>query len=102
MHHNITVVNRHHQVPFDIYIGRGSKWGNPFSHKQHNGVLALAGSREEAIQMYEMWIQTQNHLMDSLKELDGKVLGCSCEPLPCHGHVLVRLRAKQLEELENG
>lgn len=98
MHHNIKIVNRHHKVPFDVYIGRGSKWGNPFGHRQAEGVKVLANSREEAIQMYEMWIRIQKHLMDSLKELDGRTLGCSCLPLPCHGNVLVKLRNEQLEE----
>ena len=30
-------------------------------------------------------------LYNSLMELDGKVLGCWCEPSPCHGHALVQL-----------
>jgi hypothetical protein len=25
-----TVVNKRHNVPYDVYIGRGSIWGNPF------------------------------------------------------------------------
>lgn len=95
MPYNIKVVNRHHKVPFDIYIGRGTKWGNPFSNKAGKGVMAIASSREEAIEMYRMWIQTQQHLMDSLSELDGKTLGCSCDPAPCHGHVLRELRQQQ-------
>lgn len=92
----IKVVNRHHKVPFNIYIGRGSKWGNPFSHRAGKGVLVVADSREEAIEMYRQWIQTQPHLINSLHELDGLTLGCSCDPAPCHGHVLRDLRNMQL------
>lgn len=29
-----------------------------------------------------------------VKELHGLVLGCFCDPMPCHGHVLERLAAE--------
>jgi hypothetical protein len=29
--------------------------------------------------------------MKALFELKGKILGCWCHPLPCHGDVLVKL-----------
>jgi len=70
--------------PYDIYIGRPSKWGNPFA-------IGRDGSREEVIRKYEEWIRTQPNLMMALPELDGKVLGCWCAPLHCHGDVLVKL-----------
>lgn len=69
---------------YDVYIGRPSIWGNPF-------VLEIDGRRREVIAKYEEWIKTQPHLMARLPELRGKVLGCFCVPLPCHGHVLARL-----------
>ncbi len=69
---------------FDVYIGRPSKWGNPFK-------LGRDGTREQVIAMYESWLQAQPALLDALPELRGKVLGCWCHPLPCHGDVLVRL-----------
>ena len=83
-----TVVNKRH-ASFDVYIGRGSKWGNPYC-------IGLDGDRDEVIRKYEVWIRGQKHLMDSLHELDGKILGCFCFPLPCHGNVLIKLRAEQL------
>jgi hypothetical protein len=70
--------------PFDVYIGRPSKWGNPF-------VIGKDGTREEVIAKYEVWIKTQPQLVNSLSELRGKVLGCWCSPKPCHGDVLVTL-----------
>ena len=70
--------------PFDVYIGRPSVWGNPFP-------LTL-GTRAEVIEAYEDWIRTQPELVARAKqELKGKVLGCYCAPLPCHGDVLVRI-----------
>lgn len=69
----------------DIYVGRGSKWGNPFSH------LTGGMTRREAIESYEAWLKDQPELMAALPELRGKVLGCYCKPDPCHGDVLARL-----------
>lgn len=86
-----TVVNKYHGEPFDVYIGRGSKWGNPFTHKQGTQAQFIMGSREEAVQAYREWIQTQPHLLADLHELKGKVLQCYCAPKACHGHVLAEL-----------
>jgi len=69
---------------FDVYIGRGSKWGNPYS-------IGVDGTREEVIEMYRQYIVTQSHLMESLHELKGKTLGCFCYPRACHGDVLIEL-----------
>lgn len=76
---------------YDVYIGRPSKWGNPYSHK--NGTLAKykTATREEAIQKYKEWILTQPDLMAALPELKGKILGCWCRPMLCHGDILVEL-----------
>jgi len=77
--------------PYDIYIGRGSKWGNPFSHKEDTLAKFQVESRKEAIEKYEEWIKTQPHLMESLCELKDKTLGCWCKPQSCHGDVLKKL-----------
>ncbi|MNY85750.1 Single-stranded-DNA-specific exonuclease RecJ [compost metagenome] len=86
-----TVVNKHHNVPYDVYIGRGSKWGNPFSHKTGTMAQYTVGSREEAVEAYRQWILTQPHLIASLHELQGKILCCYCAPNLCHGHVLAEM-----------
>jgi hypothetical protein len=72
------------QEPYDVYIGRGGPWGNPF-------VIGKDGDREEVIRKYREWLGTQPDLMDALPSLKGKVLGCWCAPLPCHGDVLREL-----------
>lgn len=69
---------------YDIYIGRPSKWGNPF-------VIGKDGTREEVITKYEIYIRNNKKLLNDLYELKDKVLGCFCDPLPCHGHVLIKL-----------
>jgi hypothetical protein len=76
--------------PDFVYIGRynsyynlpQSKWANLY----HIGV---DGTREQVILKYEMHLPPM--LRNSLHELKGKILGCWCKPLACHGDVLVRL-----------
>lgn len=83
---------------FDVYIGRPSKWGNPFTHKRDGKTLAkyVVGSREEAVEAYREWITNGDgkHLINDLSELKNKVLGCWCKPLACHGDVLAELVEK--------
>ena len=69
---------------YDIYIGRPSKWGNPFK-------IGRDGNREEVIEKYRNYILMDNELMESLNELKDKVLGCWCSPELCHGDVLIEL-----------
>lgn len=88
-----TVVNIRH-ASYDVYIGRPSKWGNPFTHIPQIArlrELTLVGSREEAVDHYAGWLLEQPELMAVLPELKGKRLGCYCQPLRCHGHVLAKL-----------
>lgn len=79
--------------PYDVYIGRGSKWGNPFTHLPVSGTKATfqVATRDEAIGSYAAWLSTQPNLLAALPELKGKVLGCYCSPQSCHGDVLSRL-----------
>jgi hypothetical protein len=78
------IVNCRETSAFDLYVGRPTKWGNPFE-------IGRDGSRADVIRKYERWLVRQPHLMNALPELRGKVLGCWCSPLPCHAEVLIRL-----------
>lgn len=75
---------------FDVYVGRGSKWGNPYSHKEGTLAEHVVGSRPEAIQKFEEYLLSNEELMGSLSELKGKTLGCWCKPKSCHGDILLR------------
>ena len=66
---------------YDIYIGRPSKWGNPFT-------IGIHGTRDEVISKYEAYIMNSPELFNSLQELEDKTLGCWCAPKACHGDVL--------------
>lgn len=78
--------------PYDVYIGRGSKWGNPYTHlTRPTAALFKCDTREEAIEEYRYYILKKPELLECLHELKGKVLGCWCKPLSCHGDVLEEL-----------
>jgi hypothetical protein len=69
---------------YDVYIGRPSKWGNPFE-------IGKDGTRDDVIRKFREWVVKQPDLMASLPELEGKRLGCWCSPQRCHGDVLYEL-----------
>lgn len=66
-----------------VYIGRPSKWGNPF-------VIGKDGTRAEVVAKYERWL-CESGPGSQVGELRGKDLVCWCAPLACHGDVLLRL-----------
>ena len=82
---------------YDIYIGRPSKWGNPFSHKAGTLARFKVSTRDEAIRKYAEWILTQPQLIAALVELQGKTLGCWCKPLACHGDVLAKMAGANMD-----
>ena len=76
--------------PFDIYIGRPSRWGNPFTHLAKSAA-EFRVPYDDVLPRYEAWLRNQPELMAALHELRGKVLGCWCKPKPCHGDILARI-----------
>jgi len=91
---NIThVVNVDKNESYDIYIGRGSDWGNPYA-------IGIDGDRDEVIRKYQY--DFERGFLKSNKEqllkLRGKTLGCHCKPAACHGDVL----ANYLNSLDDG
>jgi hypothetical protein len=75
-------------------VHRPSRWGNPFSVKEHG--------RSQAIQLYETWVQQK--IADgrlNIAELIGFDLVCFCRPdEACHADVLLRL-VKEHQQLCN-
>lgn len=87
-----TVVNKHWQE-YDVYIGRGSIYGNQWSHREGTKALHKVETVEQAISCFreDLWrkIRTQTITLDQLRSLRGLRLGCTCAPRPCHGDVIV-------------
>lgn len=61
---------------YDVYIGRGSKWGNPFSHLENSKALYKVSSRNEAIEQYEKSIRFGDgkYLLDNSGEEIGSIV----------------------------
>jgi hypothetical protein len=68
-----------------VYIGRPSKWGNPFPLNRNE-------SREDCLNKFEQYLKTKPELIEAAKrELAGKDLVCFCAPALCHGDVWLRI-----------
>lgn len=79
------VVNARSGERFDVFIGRPSKWGNPYSVEKYG--------REGCLKAYKqsLWQRMKDpaYCKMMIDELDGKTLQCFCAPLPCHGDILM-------------
>jgi hypothetical protein len=81
------VVNKTTTNDYDIYIGRGSLWGNPFAIGHGEGP-----DRDEVIKKYKDYFD-QKLIDDSsfrrgVLGLRGLRLACYCKPQACHGDVI--------------
>lgn len=95
--------------PYEVYIGRGRGprgeagiFGNPWSHKRETLATFQVSTRDEAIAAYRSWLtcasgyeavlpQRRAAILAALPQLRGKVLGCFCKPLSCHGDALAEM-----------
>lgn len=84
---------RQTNIPADaVYVGRPTKFGNPFSHNQGTLAKFVVKTRDEAVDKYEEWLLSQPELVEAAKkELKGKSLICWCAPLRCHADVLLKV-----------
>jgi hypothetical protein len=106
----INVVNKktHTATSDDVYIGRGSALGNPFTHlpisvikSTYWGKVKHVETREEAIESFRSYILEKMATkgkewqeMMRIKELASKGdvnLVCFCRPLGCHGDIIKEL-----------
>ena len=83
------LVNRH-KSEYDIYIGRGSIWGNKFEINN-----AIGDTRQVVVEKYREWlyeqISTGAITIDDFLSLSSKRIGCSCSPLLCHGDIILEV-----------
>lgn len=88
--------------PNNVYIGRkgvvfvdgkrfpltDSVWANPFK-------ITRDMSSDQTVDVYEKWIRDYlkmyPQMLEALKTLRGKTLGCWCKPERCHGDVLASI-----------
>lgn len=68
-----------------VYIGRPSKWGNPFA-------ISPDQTREQVIERYRVMLAANPSLWHAARaELRGRDLVCFCAPQACHGDVLLEV-----------
>ena len=97
----IAVVNRYRHKPtdHDIYIGRGSPFGNPYSHMDGTTAIYRVDTREEAIENYRVWFHRErlnnvivysrlNKMIAWLMRGGDINLVCTCAPKACHGDII--------------
>ena len=80
----MTKVVNLYKEDYTIYIGRPSKWGNPFE-------IGKDGTREQVLEKYKKYILKKPELLSMLPQLKNEVLGCFCKPKACHGDILIEL-----------
>jgi hypothetical protein len=82
------VRNKDKEERFDVYIGRGTPWGNPFPI----GLGGTGDSRDVVIEKFKKYFSEEivgNHEKHkALLSLRGYRLGCHCKPLACHGDII--------------
>ena len=83
-----------HGVPRGaVYVGRPTKWGNPF-------VIGPDGDRDEVVRKYEDWARSRPRLVEAARrELAGHDLVCWCAPQRCHADVLKAIASEDDEGL---
>jgi hypothetical protein len=94
-----TVVNKRNHTPTDndVYIGRGSKWGNPYKI-QGDETRGVVISRYTILMHERLTGDNSDKWKEDLAKLRGKTLVCYCAPLACHGDVLVTLLEMNKDE----
>lgn len=96
----ITVVNKYKHTPTenDVYIGRGSVLGNPFTSIKDKATLAqfVCDSREDSVESFRKYIEEKiaskdKKICDELNRIyrmESVNLVCFCEPKLCHGKII--------------
>lgn len=85
-----------------VYVGRPTKWGNPWSHKPSaiDPTVVLVATREDAVFAYGDWILSDDPVAvrtrkEAREELRGKHLMCWCSPKACHADILLDIANSQ-------
>ena len=95
--------------PYNVYIGRGSVLGNPYTLDGKKSSLARLSfpTREEAINAYKLYFNsmyendmefklTVDGLYEKYNNGEDIYLQCFCKPLSCHGDYIKEVLEKRL------
>lgn len=90
-----------------VYVGRGSKWGNPFKigSEYVRPKMTPGGGQNanvvvdnaHAVRLYKRFTAREVRIrIEAFQELRGKNLACWCRPdQPCHADVLLELANRE-------
>ena len=78
-----------------IYVGRPTKWGNPFK-------VVIGRAQSDCVGAFYLWLKVdgcyagmadkKQVILDDIEDLRGKDLACWCNlEKPCHADVLLKL-----------
>lgn len=78
-----------------IYVGRPTRYGNPFTVGEVNSDTGQVVTIEKCLEYYRFYLQRKyqgSALKEFLAPLRGKDLACWCkEGSPCHADILLEL-----------
>ncbi|MEE4230461.1 DUF4326 domain-containing protein [Pseudomonas viridiflava] len=90
------VVNKDRGDEYEVYVGRGTIWGNPYQ-------MGVDGDRDEVIRKFKY--DFDNGLLKASADFEknlgivrGKTIACHCKPAACHGDVI----ASYLNSIDDG
>lgn len=78
-----------------VYVGRGSRWGNPYR-------IVTPADAAKAVEAYRKWLlftpstlfafRDPPKVTEIIRDLRGKNLACWCaEGQPCHADILLKI-----------
>ena len=74
-----------HKSTYTVFIGRPSRFGNPFR-------IGRDGTRAQVIKLYENWVRRHPDTLRRIRRLKvADILGCYCAPELCHGDVIRKI-----------
>ncbi len=91
----------HISQPHDVYCGRPSIYGNPWSHKDETLAKFKVDTKKEAIENFKNHLEMDEEFQKEVEKLKGKTLACWCKDNNCHVQVMVDWlnRDTRLDEL---
>ena len=82
-----------------VYVGRGTRWGNPFRVGKTQMHDIRDATAQECVDLYREWVTAPQGTVAEIREhLRGRDLACWCpledehgNRVPCHADVLLEI-----------
>lgn len=110
----IFIKNKKNHIPTfqDVYVGRGSPLGNPYTHRKNSKAKFVVSDRETAILKYKEYlleeISKENvKILSEIQKIQNKLakgnvnLVCYCSPKKCHAEVIKEIITEKIKNKKN-